>query len=62
MLLVYYLHFVALLCETLAYGTAVVGRAVVYEYKLIVGISLVQDAFNASLQVASDLIDRDYDT
>ena len=59
--LVYDAHFVALLGVTVADGAAVVGRAVVDENKLIVGVCLLQNAFNTILQVSSDFVNRYYD-
>lgn len=60
-LLVYYAHFVALLGVTVADCSAVVGRAVIDEDKLVVGVCLLQNALYAVLQVSSDFIYRDYD-
>ena len=54
-------YLVALLGIPLADGAAVVGRAVIDEYELIIGVSLLQDAFYASLQISPDFINGYYD-
>ena len=54
-------HFVALLGVAVANGATVVGGTVVDENELIVGVCLLQNAFNAILQVSSDFINRYYD-
>ena len=57
----YNLYLVALLGVTVAYCSAVVGGTVVNENELIVGVCLLQNAFDTSLQVASYFVNRDYD-
>lgn len=58
----YDFYFVALLCIPVAYSATVVGRTIIDKYQFVVGVGLLQNAFDAVLQVSSYFVNRYNDT